>query len=754
MSYLTVKFKNIRGTEQRKISFNSETIAITGDNGIGKSTIFLAIEWAFYGSSHVRDIKPHGKNVESCVKVAWDKYVVFRSTKRGRYITIGDDRYDDKEMDEHILRLFSTHKVFRSYIHLAQSSYNELLTSGLSDRESILYMHIIGDDNTIFEHIRKIKEELEASKEEYKKLKATRANYEERLNDLEFDAEEYNALDIEYPDAGLIEDLQKEFNSAKTLELENYANMRIIEELKAQVMTTNANPSELKDRKDSLERTLDKCTTRDRYVSVPIDKEEEIRQKLDKYERYLSEVGNPNEHETRVYRYKKHLEELDKYAVQHDIWKQKDAEHKNYLAKRQEYDLNAKKYAEWTKYRDAQKKLRELNDITMPVAPLKPRVVSKPGLMLECPCCAAKLMLTGDQLVSEIVSETEWANYQKDLKHHKILLEKYNIEVERYENAQKAIAELLKIAAAEQIDAPIAPALVEKSFKPVLPTFNGTVPKTLEILDVPNLDKLRKQLQAIIEVKNLQIEENLPDTQLIRAELNSVIREHSRISKIIESNAILLDKIKDYEKKITSPKCSSREIQEKINKHNELMNKREQFVKMQKVKAKYDEYVAKIAKLNKKCETQKDKTHKISALLQEVQNFFNVEVLSRLDALSTITNSLLAEFQLYMDIVFGITEKSGRYIINYSIKKDGILHKSTNFMSGGELSKLSLALTIALSTMRYTPFCLYDEIFSALSQETQLICIEVMQRHLSGRPIICIMHNHIEGLFDITKTLE
>lgn len=730
------------------------TTAITGDNGIGKSTIFLAIEWAFYGSSHVRDIKPHGKNMESSVRVVWDRYEVYRSTKQYRYIAFDGNVYEDKDMDTHILRLFSTYKVFRSYIHIAQGSYNELLTSGLSDRESILYMHIIGDDDTIFETIRKIKDNLADAKEKYNSLKLEHNKYKEKIEDLGFDEEEYTKLDIEYPDNSVIKQLRVDFSATSALELDNYANMRLIEELKTQIVSTHVSLPELKDKLDKASILLEECKKRDKYKSVPIHKEIEIREKIDKYEKHLSLVDNPNEHMTKVFKYKKHLEDLERYNDLYEKWKIADLKYKNYLAELSQYEDSNTKYIEWLQYKAAQERLRLLTLIECPLKPEEPKSISKPGKIVECPCCNARLMYTDNQLVSEIITDVEWTDYQRDLQTYKNLLGRYENAIERYKDAQHAINGLREMRIVESVDQPIAPIVVEKPLSPVKPIFRETIPKTLDILDVSDLHKLRQQLDIIVKVKDMEIDMNLPDTYVLEAEYNSLSREYKRISKIVSINAIHLIKIKEYEKKISSPKVSSKEIQKQIDSIMKLREQREVFLKMQETKIKYDTYTSKSTSLDKKCKSQKDTIRKISALLQEVHNFFNLEVISRLDTLSTITNSLLEEFQLYVTIVFGITEKSERFVINYTIEKDGNSHKNTNFMSGGERAKLSLALTIALSTMRYTPFCLYDEIFSSVSQETQIICMEVMQKHLSGRPIVCIMHNHVEGLFDTTITLE
>ena len=69
-------------------------------------------------------------------------------------------------------------------------------------------------------------------------------------------------------------------------------------------------------------------------------------------------------------------------------------------------------------------------------------------------------------------------------------------------------------------------------------------------------------------------------------------------------------------------------------------------------------------------------------------------------------------------------------------------------LSGGELSRVILAYTLALAEMFNTPLLLLDECTSSLDQELTSTVFEGIREHFKGKLTLIIAHQVITGNFD------
>jgi exonuclease SbcC len=67
-------------------------------------------------------------------------------------------------------------------------------------------------------------------------------------------------------------------------------------------------------------------------------------------------------------------------------------------------------------------------------------------------------------------------------------------------------------------------------------------------------------------------------------------------------------------------------------------------------------------------------------------------------------------------------------------------------LSGGEKSRLSLAITLALSTIGTTPFLFLDESMSSMHPSLRDRCIKVIKEHTTNKTIINVCHGISEGI--------
>jgi ABC-type transport system involved in cytochrome bd biosynthesis fused ATPase/permease subunit len=86
-------------------------------------------------------------------------------------------------------------------------------------------------------------------------------------------------------------------------------------------------------------------------------------------------------------------------------------------------------------------------------------------------------------------------------------------------------------------------------------------------------------------------------------------------------------------------------------------------------------------------------------------------------------------------------------MINIEIEYKG-MEADMNMLSGGELSRVILAYTLALAEMFNTPLLLLDECTASLDEDTTNTVFEVIKDNFHGKMVIIIAHQVIEGGFD------
>lgn len=92
--------------------------------------------------------------------------------------------------------------------------------------------------------------------------------------------------------------------------------------------------------------------------------------------------------------------------------------------------------------------------------------------------------------------------------------------------------------------------------------------------------------------------------------------------------------------------------------------------------------------------------------------------------------------------------------VNFTINYKGGEFDNISKLSGGERSRLSIALTLALSKLSGCPFLLLDEAFSALDPETEELVVLAIRQHAGDKTVIAIAHDAVEGQYDHTIDMD
>jgi DNA repair exonuclease SbcCD ATPase subunit len=87
--------------------------------------------------------------------------------------------------------------------------------------------------------------------------------------------------------------------------------------------------------------------------------------------------------------------------------------------------------------------------------------------------------------------------------------------------------------------------------------------------------------------------------------------------------------------------------------------------------------------------------------------------------------------------------------VNFSVLYQGIEYDNINNLSGGEKDRVSLALTLALSSVNGSPFLFLDETMASLDGELREMCIHSIRNCMrNNKTVIVIDHESVQGSFD------
>ena len=128
-------------------------------------------------------------------------------------------------------------------------------------------------------------------------------------------------------------------------------------------------------------------------------------------------------------------------------------------------------------------------------------------------------------------------------------------------------------------------------------------------------------------------------------------------------------------------------------------------------------------------------------------------------SITTLINNINTHAQFYLEQFFTDDPISVRLCafkelkdgskpqINLEIDYKGIEH-DLQMLSGGEMSRVILAFTLALSEMQNSKFVMLDESTASLDQELTASVIEGIKEHFSDKLVLVIAHQVVQGSFD------
>ena len=271
--------------------------------------------------------------------------------------------------------------------------------------------------------------------------------------------------------------------------------------------------------------------------------------------------------------------------------------------------------------------------------------------------------------------------------------------------------------------------------------------KVFRVHDDQNSDGIRNEiynLKSKLEKKNVLTSEIV----MLEKEL-LIILENKKTIDITHTLEDLTGKITFCEATIETCKKNYKEEEELVKKLEEWKAYVGEYKKWKEMKDRFA--------INKKEESVLRKQNEALLLLRDkITETQSISISNLIDTINTHAQIFLDRFFTDNPISVKISSfkesKNGdKPCINLEIDYRGIDH-DLSMLSGGEMSRVTLAFTLALSEIHNSPLIMLDESTASLDQECVCDVIEGLKDTFGDKLILLIAHQVVKGVFN--KTIE
>ncbi len=250
-------------------------------------------------------------------------------------------------------------------------------------------------------------------------------------------------------------------------------------------------------------------------------------------------------------------------------------------------------------------------------------------------------------------------------------------------------------------------------------------------IKIESYQKKIKTLKAELKITTETLESIISDHKTEYTEIHDIVDIEVEIQKITAE-------IEDLKKKGEQYELNLAKI-DKYKKYVEEMNR-------------FKEWRDKVNMFTEE-ETKNRQKYAAATLLKE--KILQAESM----AILNVVNSINVHAQEYLDLFFPVdpivvrlmpfkqTKKTTKPQINLEIDYKG-MEADVGMLSGGELSRVAVAYTLALAEIFNTPLILLDECTASLDQELTSVVMEGIRKNFGHKLVIIIAHQVVSGGFD------
>jgi DNA repair exonuclease SbcCD ATPase subunit len=294
---------------------------------------------------------------------------------------------------------------------------------------------------------------------------------------------------------------------------------------------------------------------------------------------------------------------------------------------------------------------------------------------------------------------------------------------------------------------------LEKKQKRLESLCNSNVNTEVELLefDINDEESLRNDiiqqntLKHDLEINTTQIEKQQKELVDINIKISRLEKSHLLKYKKIRNAEIVEEMISSQAQDITET------IQEKT-KFELLLQKIEYWKKYKSELDNYNNLNQKIKQLEQleiSCRNKYNSSLKLKEKIIEAESVYMINIINLINIHAKMyldnffsENPIIVELQTYKK-----TSKKIKPQINLLINYKS-MEADLSMLSGGEISRVILAFTLALGEIFSSPIMLLDECTSSLDQDLNEEIIESIKQNFKGKYTLIIAHQTINGKYD------
>lgn len=797
---IKLTLKNFKCYEDKFFEFDKGFVLIEGQSGVGKTTLLQAIIFVLYGKG--KNLKMNGKT--SCsIQFEYDDLTIFRSKNPNKLVI--NDIIESGEAQNIINKKFGDTFDVTSYI--SQTSLNSFILMNPVEKLEFLEKFAFNDidlseiksrnkieiskrkDDLVktvhnLELTLKIFQDMEEPSNVEFPIKSKPSSYEKITKNEEIKLKNCNTRIKKLQQE--IKKLQEEINDLKVFnaffkdkELNIETLTTLLEELSLQEQNISYDDNIFNDYKNRLKILLSKNKL------------------LIKQKQYLEN--------TQKLEFMKNTE-IEKYTIEVDnilnnLWKDYSKEEcENIIKDTKEclkdatlitsYKNNLKDY--YVDPKIFQNKKLEKDNL------VKQLEIYNRKYIYNCPSCENKLQIIDNKLsiCTDILSEYSHMDIE-DINSNIITIEKQlkNLEtfilteenkLNKYEKIKKNIDDILS-----QYEDELNEEILTVDLENIKCYYNFQLKQETKLSEIQNIliqEKYSTSFKIFLKDNN-KLKLEIEDLENISGKNNEILSEEELRKLIIdqEKNKDTFERLnKDKQKKDQEIFKNKKDIETLKNNHiikyqninngekikEEIKDKETQIItyendirthtlNLEQIEKynkyiqdfqKYSEFKNKIIEFESQ-EKEDRKKYNASVLLKE--KILEAESISILNIIETINN----HSQVYLDHffpdnpilvklqTFKETKKDNKPQITIDIDYKG-METDLSSLSGGELSRVILAFTLALSEIFNSPILLLDESTASLDQDSTTIVFDAIKENFKNKFVLIVAHQVILGIFD------
>lgn len=770
--------KNFKSFTDLSIIIQPGLTLLDGRSGVGKSTILDAISFVLYNTGKTGIYPRGGGKSSTSVELKIGEVTLFRQRRPNLFKVIrGKETLIDAEAEGWVEREFGNQGLWRTGGYIKQGEDCGFIV--MSGKERMEFLKSLSQSETVdsmmFRVNKKIGEMKDSLRENKSNVNAYHSLYMKRYNSMteeEMDVEEWSEEQVKF--------LADKYGCSQDLdEIEKYGIKHLNSSLR-KVLT------EIGDLKVELDRSIETEKRRDEITArlVELEKELNLTSSLQTIESRLTEISDSMKRTEEWKRVNSLTERRDRVKskigeVESSAWSEvelksiKECQQLGNIRERlSEVRGKIEGLEENKRWKERCKVEEEINSLKDELVGLpiesrgeelaKASIASK---RLSCPTCSTSLFLCSDGLkeYSEgVMNEEEF----KELKEHERLWKRGESMRMKLGILEESLAEFVDMRPPVEVKEN-ARELERLRFKlesglekiASLPQnyleidVDAELERILESQRSREAERELKSIESLLSDMKLEERSAHDETELRREEIE-LKKDMDRVKRIrneIERLGSELGSLQVIDSEPIKKRLSKRE--RRAAKLDEILDSFSEDISLQKRLTELYDLYDQHADMLKERETissmlgryEKIKESLITGeyiimdeLLGEVNEVLE-EILSRLfnEPISVIFHSLRR-----LKTVDRIKNE-----VNMMMDYKGSELTKLSELSGGERSRVNLALTIAFSKLSNSPFLLLDECMSSLDVDTKEHVIPAIREHL-GKNTLVVNHDTTEGVYD------